>query len=1311
MGLGTAVITIQGSKKGESFRALCDNGSEANLVAQAALKKLGLKGDGKRVQFLGINGSQLGKSLGSIRLKIQLPGKGGIISAEFLIVKTITSYEPESWKGDPEITNGLCLADEGYNRPGRIDLLLGVGIWIRIIASGVRRNANETIAAQNSRLGWIIYQGKRAFPERDHIGVVKVQESIDKVSEQLQMFWEMEEVGTVSIRSKEEEECEEFFRLTHSRDEHGRYIVRIPFNDRIHKLGASKKGAIAQFFRTERKMARNQEFAEKYRDFMNEYLKLEHMERISEEKEFEEGYYTPHHGVFSSNKFRVVFNASAKTSTGLSLNDTQKIGEKLQRDLFDILIDFRMGRYGYTGDIEKMYRQISIDKRDRMFQKIVWRSNEGDPLGIFQLKTVTYGHAAAPHCAIRAMVQCAKDHEEKFPNGARVIRDNFYVDDVIISCDTEEELADIRRQTIGLLQKGQMKLVKERRSLLESEQGEEKSLEYQETKAVLGILWNTTDDRFYFRAAAGDSASTIWTKRGILSKISRIFDPLGLVTPITLIGKMIFQELWKTKQGWDEPVGGQLLQDWRGFLNDIASVNKICVPRWIRQGPLGKMQIHGFCDASTKAYGAAVYARVVDEGGKVHVHLLTAKSKVAPLNGTTIPRLELCSALLLIRLMRRLKGSFARTTIEGIHCWSDSQITVYWLYGAQQGRGRKLKVFVANRVSEIMATSQELGARWHWVSGKDNPADMASRGIFPSPLISAKLWWTGPDWLGEKKWSVDDSKFNITEKDEHLAQEEMKILHTNIDLDEGLTRVINHGHVVRRRGEEPLMLGPWFKHKREGNVAHEFLGSYSQYKKLKRVTAMLMRAKHNFKFPRNRRIGRLTHAEGEEAVNWLIQQDQAITVREEIQTLRGKKGSHLNFRFDPKEKILRVVGRLENADLTEDEKNPIFLSPEGNLVKLLVRFAHERTLHGGTQEMLQFLRGKYWIPGLRRLVKQVPLRCPACFRYRIKLSKQQMAALPSGRVNRAFPFQHVGIDYAGPVILRSKYGRNPTLFKAWIGVFVCLVTRAVTLELISDATSVAFMAALRRVVARRGSINKVVSDNGTNFVGAAKVLRGMLSEENLWVYEREFELEWTHNPPYAPHHGGIFEAAVRSMKYHLRRVIGSQTLTYEEYDTLLKQVEGCMNSRPLGSIHDDASTELCLTPAHFLIGRRLVTLPEGEQLLEIKESKLKRWERVQQTYQKFWEGWKNSYLLGLIRRTKWDEPDRNTRVGDIVIVKSDNEPPSLWWLARVKETYPGKDGLVRTVKLSHMGKDYVRPITKLGLLVPIEEQGGDSKPF
>lgn len=304
-----------------------------------------------------------------------------------------------------------------------------------------------------------------------------------------------------------------------------------------------------------------------------------------------------------------------------------------------------------------------------------------------------------------------------------------------------------------------------------------------------------------------------------------------------------------------------------------------------------------------------------------------------------------------------------------------------------------------------------------------------------------------------------------------------------------------------------------------------------------------------------------------------------------------------------------------------------------------------------------------------------------------------------------------GVDYAGPVILKSKLGRNPVLTKAWIAVFVCLATRAVHLELVSDATSNAFIAALKRLIARRGQIQEMISDNGRNFVGANNYLTELfkIQNEHSDNYAREFNLKWRFNPPGAPHHGGIFEAAVKSMKHHLIRVIGTQTLTFEEYATILCQVEACLNSRPIAALNDDATNALVLTPAHFLLGKPLVALPEVEDLTQVPENRLNRWQLTQQMIQHFWKRWKDEYVLTLIQRNKWNGQTRNIQVGDIVIVQNEVIEPLKWWTSIVTRTFPGKDQLVRTVEIKHLTNLYIRPITKLAVLIPVESYRGENR--
>lgn len=331
--------------------------------------------------------------MGEIMLTIQLRN-GKLITNKFYVVKNITNYCPRSISTNWDTMKHL-LADENYNKPGKVQALLGVGIWIQVIESGVIRSANKQAVAHKTKLGYVILENEEnSFIDTNpFIGSINKGVSMKQLMSQIQKLWEIEEIPTIKKRSKEEELCEQVFVKTHTRNKHGRYIVRMPLTDKIKTLGKSKNIALKQFFGMERRMKRDDGFASKYRNFMSEYETLGHMEEIWEDRE--SGYYIPHHGVITAEKFRVVFNGSMKTTSGISLNETQLVGEKLQQDLFITLMNFRKYKYGITADIEKMYRQVLIHESDRQYQKILWRPNEKTPVKVYKLKTVTYGQA--PH--------------------------------------------------------------------------------------------------------------------------------------------------------------------------------------------------------------------------------------------------------------------------------------------------------------------------------------------------------------------------------------------------------------------------------------------------------------------------------------------------------------------------------------------------------------------------------------------------------------------------------------------------------------------------------------------------------------------------------------------------------------------------------------------------------------------------------------------------------------------------------------------------------------------------------------------------
>lgn len=316
-----------------------------------------------------------------------------------------------------------------------------------------------------------------------------------------------------------------------------------------------------------------------------------------------------------------------------------------------------------------------------------------------------------------------------------------------------------------------------------------------------------------------------------------------------------------------------------------------------------------------------------------------------------------------------------------------------------------------------------------------------------------------------------------------------------------------------------------------------------------------------------------------------------------------------------------------------------------------------------------------------------------------------MGQLPKARVTPAKGFQRTGVDYCGPFYLKARSGRCKTVVKGYVAVFVCMTTKAVHLELVSDLTSEAFIAALTRFTSRRGRVQELYSDNGTTFHGADKELTNAIKSWKKLSAEDTFQgfnIKWSFIPPIAPHHGGLWEAAVKSAKNHLKRVVGDQWLTFEELATVLASVEACLNSRPVIRASDDNSDNLALTPGDLLgTGSPVTPLSRDHSMTPVGH--LKRWKLLERLKQDFWYRWQHEYLDQMLARSKWKIDQRNAAVNDIVLVRADNTPPTQWPLGRIIKTYPGPDGLVRSVDVRAKGKVYRRPIVKL-VLVPTDAE-------
>lgn len=259
---------------------------------------------------------------------------------------------------------------------------------------------------------------------------------------------------------------------------------------------------------------------------------------------------------------------------------------------------------------------------------------------------------------------------------------------------------------------------------------------------TLGLIWNTRSDTFQYRVNLETPSSRI-TKRIILSVISRIFDPLGLIGPIIIQSKLLLQDLWKLKIEWDDPVPMELRSKWSYFRDQLQCISKLLIPRHACSKKYDKMEMHGFCDASEMAYGACIYIKTINEFEDATVNLLCAKSRVAPLKNISLPRLELCAALLLAQLYQQVIQALTISP-NLTYLWSDFTIILTWI----KGKPSRWVPFVANRVTEIQQLTGQ--AKWNHVNSKDNPADIISRGMHPNQLKTCQLWWNGPEWLKTK---------------------------------------------------------------------------------------------------------------------------------------------------------------------------------------------------------------------------------------------------------------------------------------------------------------------------------------------------------------------------------------------------------------------------------------------------------------------------------------------------------------------------------------------------------------------------------
>ncbi|XP_062703548.1 uncharacterized protein LOC134286002 [Aedes albopictus] len=1172
-------------------------------------------------------------------------------------------------------------------------MIIGAGLFFDLLRNEKIYLGENGPVAQNTTLGWIVCGN---LPDNSDVRRPHVANTCtEKLDELLTRFWELETCKTDSVFSLEEYACEKFFDRTTVRDATGRFVVTLPKKDYlIQQLGDSRNIAMKRFLSLERRLTADPELKRMYRDFIHEYLQMGHMEEIvgDEESSALPEYFIPHHCVIkldsTTTKLRVVFDASCPTSSGLSLNNALMVGPTVQDDIISIVLRFRFHRIAIVADVEKMYRMVQQQLADRRLHKILWRDNQNEPIRVFQLNTVTYGTASAPYLATKCLKRLAELDGNKFPEAAKILCKDFYVDDMMSGVDDVQEGVKICSDIQQLLHGGGFNLRKWSsncpavlENIPKELQDDRTSFELDDSSAIiktLGLIWEPRLDVFRFKIPEWNTSEIC--KRTVISDLARIFDPLGLIGTVIVSAKIFVQNLWKQKISWDEPLPSELQAQWLEFRTSLSQLGNLQIPRWVafRKDCLS-MELHGFCDASMKAYGACLYVRCTHFDGTITSNLLVAKSRVAPLSEVekkrkklTIPRLELSSAVLLAHLYEKTSASLTISTQSYFH--TDSMIVRYWL----SSQPSRYQMFVANRISEVQHLTRT--GTWRHVAGTENPADALSRGIPAAELKQDSLWWYGPSWLREDK--------DCWPKTQEVLLEDLE------------KSYLEEGSVVASVATIP--------------EPSEIFSLRSTLHRSVKLVAYLLRFKHNALRTRDncRRTGPLTLKEREEALMQLVKLSQWECFARDIAELErhGEVRSTSRIRtLHPQwvEGVLRVGGRLENARISMDRKHPILLDKNHPLTSMIMRHYHYEHLHAGPQLLVASVRERFWSLSARSLARKIIHRCITCFRSKPTSQDQLMADLPAERVTPAPPFLRVGIDYCGPFVVRYP-NRTKISVKHYAAIFVCLVTKAVHIEMVSDLTTQGFLAALKRFVARRGKPAMIMCDNGTNFVGArreldelATLFKNQHSQQSIAGGAADIGIEFKFIPAKSPNFGGLWEAAVKSIKQHLRKTIGLKSITPEELNTVFAQVEACLNSRPITQMSSDPSDLSVLTPGHFLVQRPLTAVAEPS-LRDVPENRLSRWQQAQNFVQRIWSRWSTQYLSDLHNRTKWTQRRNNLFIGTMVLIKEDNLPPLRWLLGRVAHIHPGADGNVRVVTIRTKDGSIVRAVSKICIL-PFKE--------
>ena len=1245
--------------------ALLDTGSSGSFCSRRLADKLQLSGEDIQYTLQTLHGSA---ERCSKRVKLNLHAED---TSENLIMHNVMVVNDIPVNGNTSnLPSYPHLADLHFPSVGEVDIIIGQDNPTALIPLEVRSGDGKAPFAVRTKLGWCLNGciGSMVPGQKVTSNFISCKQKPLSISERVDRLWELQEAGLhdkhqdIDVSQEDCKVLDLWDRESEIVDDHVQLPIpwknpdtSMPNNIHVAKLrlemlykSLKKKNMVDKYDQAIQNMV-----TQGYAEAVEEHL-VESPRKI---------WYLPTHCVPKKDgNIRIVFDC-AHQYNGISLNNSCMQGPKLTNPLFDVLLRFRQYQHVFTADISSMYNQVIIPPEDRDALRFLWKRD--NKLLFYRSTRHIFGGIWCSSSASYALRKSAEITDDVSVQWA--IRNAFYVDDIAFSHPEEQSLNYVAQNVKATLSKRGFRLTKfVTNSTLTLSQLEAEDIltlpqasNGEAIQSVLGSNWSMTSDILFVPSPL--QAAT--TKSQMLSSLASIYDPLGLVAPFVVAGKLIFQSTTHLASNWHQALPKAICDQWHQWVLSMTNLRDIHISRCLVPSPFtdAKCELHCFNDASQSAYGCVVYIRCLNKMGDIYTCLVASKSRLCPLKSQTIPRLELQSCVLSATLECSVRSALSIQLLDTTF-WTDSMIALAYIHN----ESKRFNIFVSNRVQKIKQHS--LPCNWKHIPGSENPADLLTRPVTMSNF-KQELWKYGPPFLAthRSRWprvqSVDHSSLNESPE------------------------IIKSKRIVLATGVSHHPLDVLLEH-------------FSEWDKLKRALAWWMKLISNLRSKNTHTSDKHLEVEDVKSAEVrIIKHVQQKHYKDDLKRLQlgqlVKKNSHLR-KLNPQldnTGLLVVGGRLAYSALTHRQKHPIIIPHKSQLAVLIVRDIHQRC-HLGREWIFSLLRRSFWITKARNVIYRVTADCITCKKLFASPQPQIMADLPTDRLSLSQkPFSHTGIDVFGPYVVQ----RNRHQLKRYGCIFVCFNTRGVHLEVLDNLESDTFINAFRRFAARRGMPTSAFTDNATNFVGAQAELSRCINHVDkaaLKAYGINAGVDWKFNIPHASHMAGVYERMIRTVrKVLVGMLIEQQRLTDDMLTTLFCEAEAIVNSRPLTKLSMDINDDLPLTPSHFLSTAALPNISPGN--FTSADGFRRKWKHIQYLTDMFWRRYIRSYMTELQRRQKWHQARPNLKEGDLVLIVGENVPRRLWPLGIIKAVNTGRDGLVRSCRVKTRATEFVRPITKL----------------